>query len=133
MQLLKELKLFNTLWKKTHSRIENLEEILDGIEWIHSKLYKLPILKKYAVSKDSKYLFLQKIEITYFYEILKNLHSDLQTRIQEQQKTLEQAKSEVEANIRWTNELEQVSELQKARLDRQIEQFEELQKVLVNI
>ncbi len=133
IRLLQELKIFNTLWKETHSRIENLDEILDGIESIHSKLYKLPILKKYADSKDSKYLFLQKIEITYFNEILKNLHSDLVLRLEEQQKTLEHAKSEVEKNITGNTELNQVSELQKARLDRQIEQFEELQKVLVRV
>lgn len=57
----------------------------------------------------------------------------LHKEMKQQQKTLEQAKSEVEANIHGTTELEQVSELQKARLDRQIEQFEELQKVLVKV
>ncbi|MDD2693947.1 MAG: hypothetical protein PHY14_03365 [Candidatus Gracilibacteria bacterium] len=62
-----------------------------------------------------------------------NLRSDLQLRLEEQQKTLEQAKSEVEQNIHGTIELEQISELQQARLDKQIEQFEELQRVLVKV
>ncbi len=65
--------------------------------------------------------------------IITDVITDLQLRLEEQQKTLEQAKSEVEKNITWTTELNQVSELQKARLDRQIEQFEELQKILVKV
>jgi pyruvate-formate lyase len=65
--------------------------------------------------------------------ILKDLRSYLHTRVTEQQKALESAKSEVEKNILGTTTLEQVSEIQKARLDRQIEQFEELQKVLVKV
>ena len=72
-------------------------------------------------------------EISFFIDFIQNLRSDLQLRLEEQQKTLEQAKSEVEQNIHGTSELEQVSELQKARLDRQIEQFKELQRVLVKV
>jgi phage shock protein A len=66
-------------------------------------------------------------------KILLNLRSDLATRLAEQQSTLTEAKSELEANVKGTTELESVSELQVARLDRQIEQFEELQRVLVKI
>ncbi len=65
--------------------------------------------------------------------ILKNLQTDLDAHLIEQQKTLKQAQIEVEKNMHWTTELNQVSELQKARLDRQIEQFETLQKVLVKV
>jgi len=65
--------------------------------------------------------------------ILTYLRSDLSIRLAEQQSTLESAKSEVEKNITWTTELNQVSELQLARLNRQIEKFEELQRVLVKI
>ncbi len=71
--------------------------------------------------------------IRYYTFILTDLRWDLDTRIREQQRSLEWAKVEVEKHIRWTSELEQVSELQKARLDRQIEQFEELQRVLVKV
>ena len=63
--------------------------------------------------------------------VIQDMISDLQLRLEEQQKTLEQAKSEVEQNIHGTSELNQVSELQRARLDQQIEQFKELQRVLV--
>jgi hypothetical protein len=72
-------------------------------------------------------------ELILLIEYLTDLRSDLTIRLAEQQKTLEQAKSEVEQNIHGTSELNQVSELQSARLDRQIEQFEELQRVLVKV
>ncbi len=64
---------------------------------------------------------------------LTDLRSDLATRLAEQQQILEWAKSEVEKNITGTPELLAVSEAQKIRLDRQIEQFEELQRVLVKV
>lgn len=66
-------------------------------------------------------------------EQLLDLRSDLATRLTEQQQILESAKTEVEKNITGTPELLAVSELQKERLDRQIEQFEELQRVLVRV
>lgn len=72
-------------------------------------------------------------ECSFIYTILKDLHSDLSIRLAKQQKVLESAKWEVEKNIKWTTDLNQVSELQKARLDKQIEQFEELQRVLVKV
>lgn len=65
--------------------------------------------------------------------LLIDLRSDLQIRLNEQQKILESARSEFTDNIRWSSELAEVSELQKVRLDKQIEQFEELQKILVKV
>jgi hypothetical protein len=63
---------------------------------------------------------------------LQDLRSDLQIRLDEQLNTLEQAKWELK-NIWWNSELEQVTELQQARLNKQIEQFEQLQKTLVRL
>ncbi len=65
--------------------------------------------------------------------LLTKLRSDLKIRLDEEEKILESAKSEVEKNIQWTTELDDVSKMQKTRLDRQIEQFEELQRVLVKV
>jgi hypothetical protein len=65
--------------------------------------------------------------------ITRNLQSDLATRFAEQQSTLTEAKSDLEANVKGTSELNSISELQQERLERQIEQFEELQRVLVKI
>ena len=131
--LLKELEIFNTFWMKNSGKLQNIEEILTGIESIHKKFSKLHILDLYIDTTDSKYLFLQKTEIKYFIEILTDLRSDLSIRLIEQQQALKSAKSEVEKNIIWITELNQVSELQRARLDKQIEQFEELQRVLVKV
>ena len=66
-------------------------------------------------------------------QIITDLRSDLATRLTEQQQILECAKSEVEHNITGTPELLAVSEAQQVRLDRQIVQFEELQRVLVRV
>ncbi len=82
-----------------------------------------PAKDKYILKEESQFL----------YNILTDLRSDLQIRLTEQQQILESAKSEVTENIQWTTELAQVSELQKIRLDKQIEQFEELQRVLVKV
>ncbi|MDD2693949.1 MAG: hypothetical protein PHY14_03375 [Candidatus Gracilibacteria bacterium] len=82
---------------------------------------------------NKRYGRLIRDTIEWILHVLSNLRSDLQLRLEEQQKTLEQAKSEVEQNIHGTIELEQISELQQARLDKQIEQFEELQRVLVKV
>ncbi len=73
------------------------------------------------------------ISIDFIILCITDLRSDLATRLTEQQQILESAKTEVEENITGTPELLAVSELQKLRLDRQIEQFEELQRVLVRI
>ena len=118
--------------------ISEFTEILDASERMYRllsyskeshRLLKLILIVDNPLKSET---FYNKL-IEYLLIILINLRSDLQLRLEEQQKTLEQTKSEVEKNIHWTTELEQVSELQRARLDRQIEQFEELQKVLVKV
>lgn len=72
-------------------------------------------------------------ELHWILYALNNLRSDLRLRLKEQQNSVEDAKSEVEKNIVWSRELDSVSQLQQSRLDRQIEQFEELQRVLVKV
>ncbi len=64
---------------------------------------------------------------------LSDIHSDLSAEIEQQKQILESAKSEVEKNIKWTIELDSISDLQQVRIDRQIEQFEELQKILIKV
>ena len=130
--LLKKLKKFNTSLKKHTTEKLDVESILDSLESIHSIVHKIYLLKKYNYV-SSKYYFLHKIEVKYCMEILADLRSDLSLRLTEQQQTLEWAKMEVERNIGWTLGLEEVSDLQKARLDKQIEQFEELQRTLVRV
>lgn len=65
--------------------------------------------------------------------ILSDLSSDLSVKITQQQILIKKGESEVDKNLSWTPELLAVSEAHKLRLDRQIEQFEELKKRLEKI
>lgn len=122
---IKEVNKLLKLWKDVPS-IQNIlnrnKKILDITQSIRTN---------HNLKTSSRTIY--KMEFEYLIAILIDLRSDLNLRLIEQQKTLEQAKSEVEKNIKWTTELNQVSELQRTRLDKQIEQFEELQKVLVKV
>jgi flagellar motility protein MotE (MotC chaperone) len=80
-----------------------------------------------------KIIELEEMQINGTIKIIEKLRSDLATRLAEQRSALESAKTEVEKNITGTPELMTVSEVQRVRLDRQIEQFEELQRVLVRV
>ena len=68
--------------------------------------------------------------ISFSQTILRDLRLNLIDQITDQQYYLESAKSEIINNLNQTPELLRVSELQKLRLDRQIEQFEKLQQRL---
>ncbi len=118
----------------------NIVDILEQIESINTNLNEILKLQESNLTKIIN--FFQSNEVIYLklqeyiqtlLNILLNLSSDLSIRLTEQQKILEWAKSEVEKNIQWTTALEQVSEAQKLRLDKQIEQFAELQRVLVKV
>ena len=115
---------------------QDTEEILIKVENIYKlNTELLQIQNRIRSSWQYRKKYEDMIPETYKWlkAILTDLRSDLSIRLSEQQSTLESAKSEVEKNITWTTELESVSELQRARLDRQIEQFEELQRVLVKV
>jgi hypothetical protein len=119
------------------SSVQNIDEILgkiDSIKHLYSflSIYKWAI---YYISRSHYPEFSGILEQTleWILSILLDLRSDLIVRLAEQQSTLEQAKSEVSEHIHWTTELNQISNLQRVRLDRQIEQFEELQRVLVMV
>lgn len=114
--------------------IQSINEIIEKIDEINELRWDLVRLdKKIQKSKSlrTNYWWLIANTIDWILTIISDLRSDLQIRLAEQQQTLEQAKSEVEQTIKGSTELKQVSELQQARLDRQIAQFEELQRVLV--
>ena len=119
------------------SSVQNIDEILDKIDSIQHlysflRIYKWVI---YYISHSHYPEFSGILEQTleWIASILLDLRSDLATRLTEQQQILKSAKTEVEENITGTPELIAVSEAQQVRLDRQIEQFEELQRVLVRV
>ena len=116
-----------------------IDQICDDLWYILSSIkqvYYLRFLIYIVLTRASSNRALRKIQeivLDRILPILTDFRSDLTLRLAEQQKTLKSAKSDVEKNISWTPELNGVSDLQKARLDRQIEQFEELQKVLMKV
>lgn len=137
-------------------KLSNFKEILFKIHVLYKTLKRLSFYKRLWFNSFTLYLYKWRYDLAnghfwgqrtlrwnlewlyinesfIIYELLRDLQSDLQLRLAEQQQELESAKSEVKKNIVWTTELNQISELQRARLDRQIEQFEELQRVLVKV
>ncbi len=115
---------------------ENIDEILEKTTVIRKTISILAISIKttgFLLRESGKTFLKEKIngELIFFLQFLQNLKSDLALHLSEQKHNLEEAKDEVTENIVGTTALEQVSELQKERLNRQIEQFEELQKILV--
>lgn len=108
---------------------KNIEILLQWEKIIHWAIFYRENWWKYLWEKIR--LFLEK-EFLYSNQLLSNLKGDLNMHIEKEQSTLESAKSEVEKNIKWTTELNQISELQRARLDKQIKQFEDLQRLLIN-
>lgn len=63
---------------------------------------------------------------------LRSLQKDLLMKIDTQKKVIVQAQDGL-SELQWNTSLIDDSKLQQARLDKQIEQFEELQKVLVKM
>lgn len=130
------LSLYEKL-ENTNNYRENIDELQILCENIYKntrairKLLSINFLFTKEGKEKIQQLWILVTNITL--SLLTDLRSDLSIRLTEQQQTLESAKSEVKNNITWTPELNQVSELQRARLDRQIEQFEELQRVLVKV
>lgn len=126
---LKKLSKINTIYINEINYVEKTEQIL-------LKLIEIKKIMNYIMSFNLWYFIWKEIlqvQIDYLLMVISDLRSDLALRLTEQQNLLEYAKSEVSENIKWTTELESISELQKVRLDKQIEQFEELQRVLVKV
>ncbi len=144
----KDISHLEAILEKTasiHDMILPLKNLLNGEKLPGEKKTFLPLYLKIRFPKKSKnaqdtgYILSETIrdalrkELHFLFSILKDLRSDLISSLSEQKRILKSAKTEVTENIKWSTELEKVSEVQKVRLDKQIEQFEELQKVLVKV
>jgi hypothetical protein len=136
-KILASIKNWNMELWKIQNKVEEPWEILDICNTLFRLVQKLSkflyFVRVFYPRKIQSYHKIFSIQYTIILAILTDLRSDLATRIAEQQQILEWAKSEVERNLTGTPELLAVSEAQKLRLDRQIEQFEELQRVLVKV
>ncbi len=124
-------KKIHSLVLKEMERVQSIEDTLSFSEEIYSITKENNRQGKIWMHFSEKKYY-ENIVLFHIY-ILQNLRSDLALRLSEQQYVLESAKSEVSKNIQWTTELDHVSELQRVRLDKQIEQFEELQRVLIKV
>lgn len=126
------------LWKNTEWENYTIEVIVWKLSIIHRTILRLITSLHYTIiflNNSGKDFLKEKIqkEIEYFYLYLKRLQEDTLSIIQKQTKSLEKTRFEVLKNIAWTTELNQVSLFQQQRLNRQIEQFEELKKRLVKM
>ena len=136
--LMRSLIWASYLFQKSKVIVEPFDQIIKKTKHIHTLISVIYRMNKFislflgikAINKINMYL--QK-NISDLMNFLIDLRSDLASRLTEQRQILESAKTEVEENITGTPELIAVSELQKTRLDRQIEQLEELQRVLVRV
>lgn len=126
----------NLFLENTKENLDSLDIIIDKIEKNHVSIREIRLPRKIRKNPlDHKIVSKKQLEAQVFFylKILNDLKIDFITEIEKKVTELQSAKSETTSNISWTPELSKVSDLQKARLDRQIEQFEELQRVLVKV
>ena len=103
--------------------------ILYGKILKHSSILKIFYPKNTFISYRN---FLNSVAI-FLKIVLHDSNEDLQKVVKEVSKSLEWAKSEVAQNIIGTTLLDETSKLQQLRLEKQIEEFEKLEKILIKI
>lgn len=108
--------------------LEMLEIIAGRIIASQKSIY-IRILDRFMTSPISANLSSRLYRLLH---VLRSLQKDLITKIDTKKKIVLQAQDGL-SQLQWNTSLIDDSELQQARLERQIEQFEELQKVLVKI
>lgn len=130
------LKIYK-IFQETPFSVEKIDTIIALIDSTRQEVISLHKFEKFwfLFSQKSRIniIELKSLIFPIIYAILRDLQKDIFHHTEVQISKLQKAKSTVEQNITGTIELEQVSELQKARLNSQIEQFEELQRVLVRV
>ncbi len=140
--------IFNTLWNKIiqikdalndrKNYIWDLKELVSLINTLHNLMKKILCLKKtflfFLTKKTNKQIktYFQMVQENIL-NILKELKYELEMEISIRNERLTQAKFDLSQNLTGTPELLAVSEAQKIRLDKQIEEFEELQKRLAGM
>lgn len=120
--------------KKANLDIEKCEKILSHTSDIYILWRKLAWIARWFFRTDKQYIF-SFIEslIGYTMTQIDRTREVLMSTAEEHISKISQAKEDINTHTSSLPELHQTAEVQKARLDRQIEQFEELQKVLVKV
>jgi hypothetical protein len=124
----KRLRLQKALVKK-FSSTETIEEILTLSDEAKNIIKQTMKLRKIFPEQGNKLL---NLEVLFVSRVLNDLKSDLSLRLSEKQEEIHWAHVTNDITLTWT-QYENILPHQKIRLDSQIEQFEELQKVLVKI
>ena len=138
----------DTLWNRTIKKYgsirnyhDNLLESLMKSDSIESVLQRTQEAQK--LLRGTKELFKKhqntiledfiNKEIQFILIVLHDLKWDIFDKMTAQKLTIEETKNLLQENIKGTPELDAMSSSQQSRLDQQIEQFEELQRVLVKV
>lgn len=125
----------DTFYDWSLEKIDPIEDIIKKTSRVQEQVEKLYTLQWIAriffIHQETKAICLEIIGFMNL--ILKDARSDLITNISKQKFDLEKAIEDVKNNLIGTPELVKVSELQQARLDSQIAEFEKLQKILVKV
>jgi hypothetical protein len=107
---------------------ENIEKVLN--RFMRGRFF---VKKLYKKDTWEEYIALSHEIITRLMRILRDSGNNFNKAIALQIKEIKRGKIQLSKHIKNHSPLEQVGEIQLTRLDRQIEQFEELQKVLVKM
>ena len=119
----------NTSLEETLVISEDIAQIIQSILSTKKNLYLIVISVMNNINLDS-YLDTKILEMLHILWILKdNLKGGIDSQIQ----VLKSSKEELIENFSKTKEYSHIATTQSVRLDQQISQFEELQKVLVKI
>jgi hypothetical protein len=124
----KKLRLQKALVKK-FSSTETIEEILTLAEEARNIIKQTMKLRKIFPEQGNNLL---NLEVLFVSRLLNDLKSDLSLCLSEKQEEIHWARVANDITLTWTP-YENILPHQKVRLDSQIEQFEELQKILVKI
>lgn len=138
----------DTLWSRTIKKYGSIRNYHDNLLWslmeddsIESVLQRTQEAQK--LLRETKELFKRNKnsvledfvnkEIQFILIVLHDLKWDIFNKMTAQKLTIEETKNLLQENIKGTPELDAMSSSQQARLDKQIEQFEELQRVLLKV
>ncbi len=118
--------------------IYEIADILNFAERAKKIIQRVRFIKRFGIFWSKKYnwnyldtsiLHIERDILA----LLNHFKNEFIHEVKEKHEVLTYAKWELTKHLGWSSELSKVSELQKIRLDRQIEQFEELQRVLVKV
>jgi hypothetical protein len=125
-------------YEKSFYEEKDFSDILETTEKLQKMLASLKFLKFIPYFGRSKKFtnvlewYAHYIESTIFWTLL-NLKKELFQKMTKKSEILSTAKSELQKTSEWNHTLSNITFLQSARLDQQIEQFEALQKVLIKV